>query len=135
MSSSPTAELLASAINASNLTQREIASQVGFNKPNIISMMKNGDARVPINRIPALARILDLDPKDFLLVAMAEYHPEVHQALIQEFGLPLTETELKIVRMLREAKVQDDPNVEASVLDVLQSMLALANKAGLVSEE
>ncbi len=40
MTTSPTAQFLAEAITASGKTQREIAERTGFEKPNIIAMMK-----------------------------------------------------------------------------------------------
>ncbi|WP_248411263.1 helix-turn-helix transcriptional regulator, partial [Aliiroseovarius sp. S2029] len=57
---SPTANNLSDAIDASGLTQREIADRVGFNHPNVLSMMKQGVTRVPLQRIPALAQTLGM---------------------------------------------------------------------------
>ena len=42
-------------------TQREIAAEAGFAKPNIISMMKVGETKLALDRIPALAKALDAD--------------------------------------------------------------------------
>ncbi len=77
MTKSPTAQFLADAIENSGLTQREIAGRTGFEKPSIISMMKTGETKVPIDRIPALAVASKADPREFLRVAMREYHPEM----------------------------------------------------------
>ena len=35
-------------------TQREIATEIGYDKPNMISMFKTGEAKVPLCKIPAL---------------------------------------------------------------------------------
>ncbi len=48
MTLSPTAQMLARAIDESDLTQREIADRVGVNHPNVLSMMKQGLTRVPL---------------------------------------------------------------------------------------
>ena len=53
---SPTAEYLAKAIRLSGNTQREIAQEIGLPRPNSLSMMKLGTCKVPIERIPALAK-------------------------------------------------------------------------------
>lgn len=94
MTFSPTANMLAAAIDNSGMTQREIADRVGFNHPNILSMLKQGDTRVPLNRIPALAQTLGMDQRRFLLLAIEEYHPGVHEVLCDVLGLPLTDAEM-----------------------------------------
>lgn len=72
---SPTANMLAKALEESDLTQREVADRVGFRNANIVSMMKTGETRVPLDRIPALAQTLGMDEQDFLILAIQEYHP------------------------------------------------------------
>jgi|SRR6056297_3611173 len=73
---SRTAKLIADAINGSGKTQREIAAEIGLERPNVISMLKSGAMRLPIERIPALARAIGIDPGMLLEVAMQEYMPE-----------------------------------------------------------
>ena len=77
MTTSPTAVFLARAIDASGLSQREIARRSGLRKPNMISMMRTGGSPVPLARIPELARVLDVDVEAFMRCALAEYSPEV----------------------------------------------------------
>src|ERR1035441_9580889 len=43
-------------------TQREIAAEIGYAKPNIVSMFKRGECKVPLEKIPALAKALGVDP-------------------------------------------------------------------------
>ena len=42
--------------------QRLIAKEIGYGKPNMISMFKRGEARIPFGKIPALAKSLNVDP-------------------------------------------------------------------------
>ncbi|MGR3271504.1 hypothetical protein [Thalassococcus profundi] len=46
MTDSPTARLIAEAIDASGKTQREIANEIGFERPNVVSMLKSGEMRM-----------------------------------------------------------------------------------------
>ncbi|SDL94310.1 helix-turn-helix domain-containing protein [Aliiruegeria lutimaris] len=108
MTKSPTAAFLTTAIENSGLTQREIAQRAGFPKPNVLSMMKTGETKVPIERIPALAEACDVDPIDFARIAMLEYHPEIWGTLNLVFDPKLTDREIGILQMLKIA----DPNVE-----------------------
>lgn len=123
---SSTAIMLSKAIEASELTQREIADRVGFRQANIISMLKTGETRVPLDRIPALAQTLGMDERDFLLTAIAEYHPGVHEVLVDVLGLPLSDAELGIVTMFRMASIRGEIEIEGPLKDALEGLLELA---------
>ena len=123
---SPTALMLAKAIEASDLTQREIADRVGFRQANIISMLKTGETRVPLDRIPALAQTLGMDERDFLLTAIAEYHPGIHEVLVDILGLPLSDAELGIVAMFRLASIRGEIEIEGPLKSALEGLLELA---------
>jgi transcriptional regulator with XRE-family HTH domain len=73
----PTAEILAHALHVSGKTQSEVAREAGFARPNVISMMKTGRTKIPLDRIPLLAQSLGVDERRFLRIALEEYHPEL----------------------------------------------------------
>ena len=108
MTFSPTANRLRRAIDSSDVTQREVADRASFHQANVISMMKSGDMMVPLDRIPALAQALGVDEQEFLIGAIAEYHPNVHAVLTDVLGLPLSDTELGILAMFRMATIRDE---------------------------
>ena len=126
---SPTAMMLADAIEKSELTQREIADRVGFKHANIISMLKTGETRVPLDRIPSLAQTLGMDERLFLMIAIEEYHPGVHEVLVDVLGLPLSDAELGILTMFRMASMRDEIEVEGPFKQALEGILALAGMA------
>ncbi|KPQ26470.1 MAG: hypothetical protein HLUCCO06_16280 [Halomonas sp. HL-93] len=70
------AEYLETAIRLSGKTQREIAKAAGYTKPNVISMMKKGQTKIPIEKIPALAAAASIEAAPFLRLALQEYMPE-----------------------------------------------------------
>ena len=43
-------------------TQAEIAEEAGFVNPNMVTMIKKGSTKLPIDRVPALAKALESDP-------------------------------------------------------------------------
>lgn len=126
---SPTALMLTKGIENSDLTQREIADRIGFKHANIISMLKNGETRVPLDRIPALAQTLGMDERLFLMVAIEEYHPGVHEVLVDVLGLPLSDAELGILTMFRMAGMRDEIEVEGPFKQALEGLLALGGMA------
>ena len=123
MTQSPTANFLSQAIEKSGLTQREISERAGFAKPNILSMMKRGETKVPIERIPALAEACGANARDFLRVAMQEYHPDVWRVLGEVFDPQLTRRELDIIKMLNMADPDSEIEWMQQDADVLIALL------------
>lgn len=71
------AEFLTRHIDACEKTQAEIAAEVGFPHSNIISMIKKGNTKVPVARVPGFASALDLCEHDLLRRVLAEDHQEL----------------------------------------------------------
>jgi transcriptional regulator with XRE-family HTH domain len=107
------ARLFSNAVNNSRLTQREIAQEAGYKRPNLITMFKTGETKIPIDKTPILAKILGLDPKYFLRVALREYHPEVLRAIEGTWpaGL-LSDNECELILALRQMTNDGDPELE-----------------------
>ncbi len=84
---SHSAAYFSQAIDASGLTQREIAHKAGLRNPNVISMWKKGDGKIPLDRVPALARACNKAPKEFLEITMREYQPEIWEVLKETYGI------------------------------------------------
>ncbi len=51
-------------------TQAEIAAATGFPNPNMITMIKQGISKVALDRVPALARVLECDPAFLMRLAL-----------------------------------------------------------------
>jgi len=94
---SPTLAFLRDAIEQSPKTQREIARDAGFPAPNALSMMKTGECKVPISRIPALAKALDVDSQEFVKIALREYQPEIWMVIDDLMRMRLTEFEAEFL--------------------------------------
>lgn len=120
---SKTAAFLARAIEFSGKTQAEIAREAGFPKPNILSMLKQGQSRVPIERIPALADACMVDSAYFLRTALEEYCPAAYAVIVNTIGEPLTANEWDMVHCYRliapENQLEMNPMVTTAILDTL----------------
>lgn len=57
---------------SSRKSQREIALEAGYDKPNIISMFKRGETKVPFDKVPALAKALEVDTIFLLQLQMQQ---------------------------------------------------------------
>jgi hypothetical protein len=100
--------------------QRQIAAEVGYDRPNIISMLKNGDTALPLDKVPAFAKALDVDPKHLFRLALEQNHPEIARVAHKIFGNVVTDHEMALVKMFREVTGDGDPKPEAVLLNVIE---------------
>lgn len=110
-----TAAFLERAIRRSGRTQAEIAREAGLRSPNVLSMMKQGQTKVPLARIPALARACGADGLYFLRLALEEYNPEVFKLLMDTLGESLTDAEWAVIRCYRAGTRGIDLDVDHEV--------------------
>lgn len=75
-------------IDASSKSQVQIAEETGFSKPNVLSMIKTGRTAVPLARIPALARAINVEPKILLAMCLREYKPSLFEVLKEVYEIP-----------------------------------------------
>jgi len=127
-SSVTVAEYLTEQIRLSGKTQHEIAQEAGFNKPNIISMFKKGETKLPLSKVGPMARALGVDPVVLFRMVMNEYEPQTWQAIEETvLGQPvLTQNEIDIIEVIRTGKVSD-PKIrtredEIRILDAIAPM-------------
>jgi len=96
------ADYIRNEIDHSELSQKELAQMVGFKNPNIITMIKLGNSKLAINRIPKFAKALNLDPVLLLDRAYTEYDPETYAAIIEILGKPITAVERDILKLVND---------------------------------
>lgn len=110
------AEFITHKIRVSGKSQVEIASELGYDKPNIITMFKQGRTRIPLDKVGPLAKALEINPALFLKKVMGEYMPETLAALQSVLdGLQLTQNELELIAAYRQTTKGKD--VSAVVCD------------------
>ncbi len=66
-------------------TQREIAAEIGYDKPQVLSMYKRGEAKVPLERLPAIARALNIDLALLFRSGLEQWWAGEQEALNQMF--------------------------------------------------
>lgn len=79
------ARYLTEAINRSSKTQLQIAQECGYPNPNIVTMIKQGRTKMPINKVKVMADALDLDSKLLLKLCFEEYQPGNWEAIEEIF--------------------------------------------------
>ncbi len=104
-------------------TQAEIAAQAGFTNANMLSILKAGKSKIPLDRIPSLARALECDPAWLLRLALEQaVGKTASEALEDIFGTPVTENERGWLKELREASDDADPRLTARSRSALRAI-------------
>ena len=76
------AKYISACIKASGKKQYEIALEAGFDSPNVITMIKQGKTKLPINKIGVMSKALEIDPVYLLKLCLSEYQPETYAAIV-----------------------------------------------------
>lgn len=93
-------------------SQSDIAYEAGFANANFISMLKNGKSKLALDRVPDMARALDVDPAYLFRLALEQfYDPAALKTILPLFGSALTENEKEIIDTIRKATNDADPSL------------------------
>jgi hypothetical protein len=115
-------------INSSDKAQRQIAYEMGYEKPNIVTMFKQGTTRVPADKVPLLANALGVDRAELLRMWMEEYAPEMLAVIDDNIGMALSRNERAWVTNLRRVFHDTglpgwDDHVEDALKPVARSLM------------
>ena len=95
-------------------SQRDIAMEAGFVNPNMMSLLKSGRTKMPLDRVPALAKALDCDARRLFLFALQQSGNETTLSAVEKiFGTVVTRNELDWIEEIRDASGNGDPRLTA----------------------
>ncbi len=119
------AEYVAAQIALSGKSQADIAREVGYERSNVVNMIKQGTLKLPITKVGSFAKALGVDPVHLLRLTMGEYMPETMAAVEEVMGRALlTESELRILEVIRKAaagrEVRLDRDQERQLSEVIR---------------
>lgn len=98
---SQVASFISTRIRITGKKQIDIAEEAGFDKPNVITMIKQGKTKLPLAKVGAMARALETDPTHLLKLCLSEYQPETWEAVSPYMEEMLTSDEMKFIRAIR----------------------------------
>jgi hypothetical protein len=91
-------------------SQKQAATECGFENANVMSMIKCGLTKVPLDRIGALATALEVDSAFLVRVVLREYMPTLWPAIEHSMHGPvLSKNERELIETLRTASGETDP--------------------------
>lgn len=93
-------------------SQAQIAEEAGFTHPNIITMLKNGTTKLPLDRVASLAAALECDPRMVFNLALQQLGGDTTvRAIAEIFGTVVTRNEVTWIEELRDASGHTDPSM------------------------
>ena len=107
----------------STKTQATIATEAGFPNTNMLSMLKNGSNKLPLDRVPGLARGLDCDPAFLFLLALNQVFGNAAEVTIKQiFGTLPTRNEVAWLEEIRGASEHSDPHMTAKAQKAIRGI-------------
>jgi hypothetical protein len=93
-------------------TQREIATLAGLKSVNMLSMMKDGTAKVPLDRVVKLAAALDCDPGHLFRLTLEQiYSADVLEDFYTYAATAASKNERVFLSELRALSADKDPEL------------------------
>lgn len=105
-------------------TQVEIAAEVGFPSRNMLAMIKAGASKLPLDRVPALAKALECDPARLFMLAVEQQDQDSALAVVikEIFGTAVTRNEVAWLEELRLASDHTDPSLTTKAKKALRGL-------------
>jgi hypothetical protein len=118
------AEFIDQQIEWTEKSNLQIADECGFPKSNIVSMIRYGKTKLPMNRVGRMAKALEVDPVFFLGMVMAEYDPEGWAVIRGVIAKPvISANEQGWIEVIRKLS-PEDPAVTVAAEECLKKALA-----------
>jgi transcriptional regulator with XRE-family HTH domain len=84
------------------LTDQALSDALDFQKLAVIEQIKAGNMRMPIAKVPALSKALNIDARDLLHALLRESAPDLLSVLEEVLNpLALTSTEVNLINHVR----------------------------------
>ncbi|MDP3262093.1 MAG: XRE family transcriptional regulator [Tabrizicola sp.] len=94
--------------------QADIAAEAGFVNGNYLSMLKAGNSKLALDRVPALAAALECDPALLMRLALEQAVGSTAALALREIlGTPVSANERLWLAEIRDAAGQIDPRPTA----------------------
>ena len=104
-------------------TQAEIAAEAGLRSINFLTMLKNGTSKVPLDRVPALAKALETDPRHLFKLALEQELGGTSAQTVEDiFGTIVTRNEVAWLEALRAASDHTDPTLTSRAKSALRGI-------------
>lgn len=113
-------EYLTFAFERSPKTHAEIAREMGYRSENALTMMLAGICKVPIDKVPSLAKALNVEPSHMMALALEDYCPAILRAMEETFDTVATPNQREWLKVVRHISGDTDPRMTREIRDILE---------------
>ena len=110
-------------IDESYMTQKQFAKKVGYDNPNMVSMIKHGTTKMPLEKVPIFAEVLEVDPGHLFRLALEQYWPDLRSVISRIFGCTVSSNEFVLITAIREASRNLDPIFTPNQIEAVIALL------------
>jgi hypothetical protein len=104
-------------------TQSQIAFEAGFAQANMLAMIKTGANKLPLDRVPGLAKALKTDPKLLFMMAVEQLGEDTTALAIRKiFGTIVSDNEVDWIEEIRDASNNADPNLTTKARSAIRGI-------------
>ncbi|WP_027478664.1 hypothetical protein [Curvibacter gracilis] len=107
--SATVAQLIRERVAESSKSPSQIANEADLSSPNLLQLVGEGRAKLPVQHVQAVATALGVDPAYLVRLVVTEYLPGVWEVVEQALqGTALTANERKLVDAYRQVTGNSD---------------------------
>ena len=104
-------------------TQTAIASEAGFAQHNMLVNIKVGTSKLPLDRVPGLAKALECDAAHLFMMAVEQLGGNTTELTVRRiFGTIVTSNEVDWIEELRDASDHGDPHLTSKARSALRGI-------------
>ncbi|RWK85290.1 MAG: XRE family transcriptional regulator [Mesorhizobium sp.] len=104
-------------------TQSAIASEAGFSQHTMLVNIKMGTSKLPLDRVPALAKALDCDAAMLFMLAVEQLGNDATGVAIRRiFGTLVTANEADWLEEIRDASGHTDPSLTSKARSAIRGI-------------
>ena len=104
-------------------TQAEIGVEAGFTNVNMVSLIKSGATRLPLDRVPSLAAALEVDPARLLQLALEQWAGSAAARTFDTiFETIVTQNEVGWLTEIRDASANSDPVITTRARSAIRAI-------------
>jgi hypothetical protein len=122
-SSESVSEMINQAQEALGLSDQHVAEALGYDKSVVVRMLKTGNMRLPIGKVPQLAYCLRIEPRNLMRKVLGEISPDVLEAIESCYG-PFDPSPAE-ARLITAIRTSAGGRETATVLFDKESIIAL----------
>jgi hypothetical protein len=118
--------LVLRAIEKTCISDEAIAEACGFSSMAVVNCIKKGDMKIPLTKIPSIAKAVGLDEAYLLRLALNENHPGLLEQIESMFGTMLiSKSEKKLIESYRY--ISKDTDAAPIVIDRAAVLAIITN--------